>query len=87
MQTNELITRLSRIEGQVKALKHSVGHSATKTDCKKTLQQVKAANNALKRFGEAFAREYAMKCLTENKSGKKLAGNIDDVISSAFILS
>ena len=88
MHTNDLIARLSRVEGQIQALKRSLASGAAEADCTKTLYQVKAANNALKRFGEAFTRAYATQCLaTEGANNKRLARRIDDIVSSAFSLS
>lgn len=83
----DLITRLSRIEGQVQALKRSLARGAPEADCAQTLYQVKAATNALKRFGEAFAQDYAKQCLAKNMGRAGLAQQVDAIISSAFALS
>lgn len=84
----DLIVRLNRIEGQVQALKAALlERGTTDADCTQTLYQVKAAANALKRFGEAFTREYARHCLAENMGRARLAHHIDGIISSAFALS
>lgn len=85
--STDLIVRLNRIEGQVQALKAALERGAADADCAQTLYQVKAAANALKRFGEAFTREYARHCLAENMSRARLAHHIDGIISSAFALS
>ncbi len=83
----DLIVRLNRIEGQVQALRNALERGVTDTDCVRTLYQVKAATNALKRFGEAFTHEYAKRCLAENTGRARLAHRVDDIISSAFALS
>ena len=82
----ELIARLSRIEGQVAALKRSL-KADTAVDCAETLYQVKAAANGLKHFGEAFAREYAKRCVSKKMSREHLSGELDRIINSAFTLS
>ena len=83
----DLITRLSRIEGQVQALKRSLAPGVKEADCVQTLYQVKAATNALKRFGEAFAQDYAKQCLEKNMGRANLARQVDAIISSAFTLA
>ena len=84
--TRDLIARLSRIEGQIGALKRSL-NATTAVDCAETLYQVKAATNGLKRFGEAFSRAYAKRCLSEKMSATRLSHELDTIINSAFILS
>lgn len=83
--SRDLIVRLNRIEGQIVALKRSV-EKEDMEDCQQTLFQLKAATNGLKRFGEAFAREYAHRCVTGAKKGD-LAKEVDRIISTAFSLS
>lgn len=84
--SRDLIIRLNRIEGQISALRREV-ESGTAEDCEKTLYQLKAAINGLKRFGEAFAREYAQRCLTQTTKKSLLAKDVDRIISTAFSLS
>lgn len=88
MTTNrkDLVTRLARIEGQVAALKRTL-ESGSDADCTKTLIQVKAAAQGLKRFAEAFAREYAQRCVAERRGSKNLSVEVDTIISTAFSLS
>ncbi len=84
--TRDLVLRLNRIEGQIGALKRSLEKLDT-SDCTQTLFQLKAATNGLKRFGEAFAREYAARCVREKKGAAQLTKDIDRIISTAFTLS
>lgn len=83
---HDLITRLARIEGQVAALKRTL-ESDVDTDCAKTLIQVKAATNGLKRFAEAFSQEHARRCVGKKMNRKQFADEIDSIITSAFTLS
>ena len=83
---HNLIVRLSRIEGQVAALKRSLETDAA-IDCAQTLFQVKAATNGLKRFAEEFSRERARQCIREKTSRNGLARDLDTIINSAFSLS
>lgn len=85
-ETHDLVQRLNRIEGQIGALKRSLEKTDT-SDCTQTLFQLKAATNGLKRFGEAFAREYASRCLKAGKSKVELSKDLDQIISTAFTLS
>lgn len=84
--TQDLVLRLNRIEGQIGALKRSLEKTDT-SDCTQTLFQLKAATNGLKRFGEAFAREYASRCVKEGKSSAQLSKDLDQIITTAFTLS
>ncbi len=81
-----LIARLSRIEGQVAALKQSLKDDAL-ADCAQTLYQVKASIQGLKSFGEAFSRDQAKNCLGAQKSNARLVRELDTIINSAFTLS
>ncbi len=84
--SRSLIVRLSRIEGQVAALKRSLAADAP-ADCAQTLFQVKAATNGLKRFAEAFSREHARRCVSKKTGRDCLADELDTIINSAFTLS
>ncbi len=81
-----LIHRLSRIEGQVRALKMLLANE-TEVDCAQTLFQVKAATNGLKRFAEAFAGQYVDRCLAQKKPTAHLARELETIINTAFTLS
>ncbi|MCB1324967.1 MAG: metal-sensitive transcriptional regulator [Spirochaetales bacterium] len=85
MATRELVHRLNRIIGQIEAIKRSLegGDSA---DCVKNIQLLKAVNNALKKFGEAYVSDHMTRCLEEGSSRKELEKNLKDVINSAFSL-
>lgn len=87
IQTRELVNRLSRIEGQVRALRRSVQDDMVKTDCIKTLSQVKAVTNALKHFGEAFAHASIRQCFAESMTKERLALRVEDIIRSTFSMS
>jgi len=84
-QQKELYNRLSRIEGQVSALKRMIEAHDT-SDCTKILMQTKAATSGLKRFAEAFSKVYAAQCLTKNTKDS-LASELDTIISTAYSLS
>jgi DNA-binding FrmR family transcriptional regulator len=59
--TKALIDRLSRAEGQVRALRHSLGAGEV-CDCKEFISQIKAARSALKRTSEQFVLHHINKC-------------------------
>ena len=56
-----LIDRLSRAEGQVRALRHTL-ESDEACDCKAFISQVKAARSALKRTSEQFVLHHINQC-------------------------
>jgi len=85
-ETIKLTHRLNRVIGQIEGLKRQVD-AGTGGDCLKTLQQLKASINALKKFGEAYMKTHMGECLrTHSKSQKEMEDTLADVISGAFSL-
>ena len=85
MENIELIHRLNRIQGQIEAVKKSL-KSEDKKDCVKTLRLIKAANNALKKFGESYVNIHLEECLNSDISKKDMEKGLKEVINSAFSL-
>lgn len=56
-----LINRLSRAEGQVRALREALERNDVK-DCKAFLSQIKAARSALKRASELHVLHHIKEC-------------------------
>lgn len=79
----ELVHRLSRVQGQIEAIKKSLV-KGEKKDCVKTLRLLKAANNALKKFGEAYASEHLKECIDSNIPKDELEKGLRETINSAF---
>lgn len=65
-----LIDRLSRAEGQVRALRHTL-ESDNPCDCKAFISQVKAARSALKRTSEQFVLHHISACQSLPKEDRK----------------
>lgn len=82
----DLCNRLSRIEGQVAALRRAL-ESGAATDCERILIQTKAASSGIKRFAEAFSRTYARECIAKDAGKQRFSRELDSIISSAFSLS
>lgn len=83
--TNEyraLINRLSRAEGQIRALRKTLEEESVH-DCKAFMTQIKAARSALKRTGEQYVLEHIHKCqsLPEKTRDEQIAEAIK-VLSS-----
>ncbi len=57
-----IITRLKRIEGQVRGLQKMVEEER---ECRDILMQLSAASSALKKVTELIAKNYAQKCIVE----------------------
>ncbi len=57
-----LIDRLSRAEGQIRALKRSLEEDGEIRDCKAFIVQVKAARSALKAVSEEFILDHIESC-------------------------
>lgn len=81
----ELINRLNRAQGQIEAIKKTLEQGGT-GDCLRTVQLLKAATNALKKFGEAYVGQHLQECLQKGVQRKELEDNLKGVISSAFSL-
>lgn len=59
--TKALIDRLSRAEGQIKALKRTL-EDGDAIDCKNFIAQVKAARSALRAVNEQFIMSHISSC-------------------------
>lgn len=81
----ELIHRLNRAQGQIEAIKKTLIAGEEK-DCLKTLRLLKAANNALKKFGEAYVTQHLNECLRNQTLPEEMEKNLQEVIYSAFTL-
>ena len=69
-QKTDLISRLSRIQGQLESIKRSL-ESDVDMECIKTMHLIKAANNALKKFGEAYVSNHMDECMSRKKPRRK----------------
>lgn len=69
-----LIDRLSRAEGQIRALKQGL-KDGTVTDCRDFITQVKAARSALKKTSELFVLDHIHNCQTlpENERNEQIS--------------
>lgn len=69
-----LVDRLSRAEGQIRALRQAL-ESDSIEDCKAFITQVKAARSALKRTSELFVLEHIQNCQTlpEKKRNEQIS--------------
>lgn len=81
----ELIHRLNRAQGQIEAIKKNL-LAGEKKDCLKTLRLLKAANNALKKFGEAYVAQHLSECLRNQTSPEEMEKGLQEVVYSAFTL-
>lgn len=60
-ETKTLVDRLSRAEGQVRALRSALEADAV-PDCKAFISQIKAARSALKRTSEQYVLQHIHRC-------------------------
>jgi len=81
----ELIHRLNRAQGQIEAIKKTLASGDDK-DCLKTLRLLKAANNALKKFGEAYVAQHLHECIRSKVSPEEMEKGLQEVVYSAFTL-
>ena len=85
MSDEKLVHRLNRIIGQIQSIKKKLEDSSD-DDCVKTLQQLKASVNGLKKFGEAYMISHMNECMAQNKKPEEIKDNLAKVISGAFFL-
>lgn len=85
MTTRNLVHRLNRINGQIEALKRNLEENGTE-DCIRNIQLLKAATNAMKKFGEAYIQEHLVECMENGVNQKELESNLKQVVQSAFSL-
>lgn len=81
----QLIHRLNRIQGQIEAIRKRLVNQE-EMDCVETLRLVKAANNALKKFGEAYVTAHLHECFSKNVTPRELEAGLQEVVTSAFYL-
>lgn len=81
----QLIHRLNRIQGQVEAIRKRLENQEP-MDCVETLRLVKAANNALKKFGEAYVTEHLKDCIRKDVPRDQIEKGLQEVVASAFYL-
>ncbi|MDV6237188.1 metal-sensitive transcriptional regulator [Leptospira ellisii] len=81
--TKLLVNRIHRIKGQLDAVEKGLQEDSM--DCEKTLLLLKAASQAIKKFGEAYVQEYMDRCFSENKK-KPDVESIRTAIKAAFFL-
>lgn len=85
MDNTSLIHRLSRAQGQIESLKKGL-ESGQEKDCLKTLQQLKAAQNALKKFAQAFVEQHLDECMQKKLNPQQLQEGLKEVVGASFAL-
>ena len=85
MKNKELTHRLNRAIGQIESIKKSLVVDGN-IDCIRTLQQLKASINALKKFGEVYMSEHLEDCINKGVSTEEIKKNMKKVISGSFFL-
>ncbi|MEK9726792.1 MAG: metal-sensitive transcriptional regulator [Candidatus Margulisiibacteriota bacterium] len=86
MSSAEITHRLNRIIGQLEGLKKTI-QSEEQEDCLKTIQQLKASINGLKKFGEHYIKNHMKECVQTNaKTKSEMEAMLSEIISSAFTL-
>ena len=81
--SKSLTNRLSRIIGQLNAVKTQLESDSSKS-CQEVLNEIKAADSALKKFAEAYVSVQLQQCISENKSKKELEKQLQSALAAAF---
>lgn len=83
----KLIHRLSRVQGQIEALKLSLEEgSFSEEKCLANLQLLKASINGLKKFGAAYMASNVHNCLQKNMPQEELEAVMQLAIETGFDL-
>ena len=75
-ETDKLVKRLNRIEGQVKGIKNMIVEDR---ECMEILNQLRSVSSALKGVWEIMAAKHIEHCL-DNASEKERDETIEDII-------
>jgi len=84
MKNEKLIHRLSRIQGQIEAIKRSL--IAETDDCARTIEQVKASSQGLKKFAQAYVENHLEACVLRGTSVQAVHNDLGKVIQASFII-
>lgn len=79
-QQKLLSNRLSRVIGQLSSVKAGLDDGSAKS-CTTVLNEIKAADKALKKFAEAYINAYLHECLA---SGKKDHSSLEKELQTAL---
>lgn len=83
----DLINRLSRVQGQIEALKKSLQEDASDNQrCLGNARLLKASINGLKKFGAAYMSKNIQTCLKSDANGKELETLLRIAINTGFDL-
>jgi len=74
---------MSRLIGQLEAVKRGVEERDI-CECLDTMRQVKAAQNALKKFSEAYVKAYMRDCLKKKMGRQDIEQDLEQIVTSAF---
>ena len=84
--TQNLIFRLNRVNGQLECLKKELNKDPLDQDCVQTFNQLKASINGLKSFGEVYMSEHLEECLKQKVEIKEIMEKLKPVMNSVFKL-
>lgn len=77
-----LLDRLSRIEGQLNALKHGIERDTS--GCVEVSRQLKSILQATKSFGKTYMLVYMEECLSKRQSRENVRKPMETLIESIF---
>jgi DNA-binding FrmR family transcriptional regulator len=80
--TKALLNRLSRIQGQLEAIKKNI--QKEDADCEANLMLLKASINGLKNFGSSYMKCSITNCLADEKISQKNLEKIIKAIESGY---
>jgi DNA-binding FrmR family transcriptional regulator len=82
--TEQLQHRISRIQGQLEAIKGNLDTGGDVEACRDVLYQLKAARSALKRVGDVYIANNISACLAEESISDKQRDDIEDILQTAL---
>lgn len=71
METERLVHRLNRIQGQINAIREKVADPDPE-QCERVMVELKTVTRALKKFGEAYIAAHIGDCIAGAKSPREV---------------
>lgn len=81
IEKDELLTRLKKIEGQVKGIQRMVDEEKC---CTEVMVQISAIRSAINKVGGMMIEKYVAECMLQGMKKSIAKGEIDESINSAI---
>lgn len=84
MQSQKLVHRINRIQGQLNAVKQSIENP--NQSCIDTVQLMKAAHSGIKKLSHAYMEAYVQECSSEHKLTHAQQKTMQEILKALFTI-